>query len=93
MPIITNEGFVFVTNNGKDFLALYANEDVHPGLVIIVPGNVGRETQVEFFGRVLDVIEPMDDIINKVVEVYSAGRVEVRDWPERESKPKNPGEF
>jgi len=35
----------------------------------------------------------MDDIINKVVEVYSDGRVEVRDWPERESKPKNPGEF
>ena len=93
MPVITGEGFVFVTNNGKDFLALYANEDVHPGLVIIVPGNVGREAQVDFFGLVLDVIEPMVDIINKVVEVFSDGRVEVRDWPERESKPKNPGEL
>lgn len=58
-------------------------KDIHPGLVIIVPGSIGRETQVELFGLALDVIETWDDIVNKVVEVYSDGRVDVRDWPKR----------
>jgi hypothetical protein len=48
--------------------------------VIIVPGNISSDTQVEFFGRVLDVIEPMPDLINKLVEVFSDGSVEFRDW-------------
>lgn len=72
-------------------MPLYAHEDVHPGLAIIVPGNVGREAQVEVFGLVLDVIEPMVDIVIKVVEVFSDGCVEAPEWPERESKPKNAG--
>jgi hypothetical protein len=50
-------------------------------LVIFIPASLSRKTQVEFFGRVLDVIEAMDDIVNKVVEVFSDGSVEVRDWP------------
>ena len=86
MPLIREGGFVLVTNNGRDFLSLYAKEDVHPGLVIIIPGSLDREKQLEFFGRVLDVIEPMPDIVNKVVEIFSDGTVEVRDWPEPSSK-------
>jgi predicted nuclease of predicted toxin-antitoxin system len=81
MQVIREGNFIFVTNNGKDFLALYAEEEVHPGLVIIIPGSLGRQKQAEFFGRVLDVIEPMTDIVNKVVEVFSDGSVELREWP------------
>lgn len=91
MPLIREGGFVLVTNNGKDFLPLFTKEDVHPGLVIIIPGSIDREKQLEFFGRVLDVVEPMPDIVNKVVEVFSDGTVEVRDWPEPASTPTIPG--
>jgi hypothetical protein len=87
LPLIRQEGFVLVTNNASDFLAHYGKEGIHPGLVIIVPGGIVREVQLRLFGRVLDVIEPMDDLINKVVEVHLDGRVEVRDWPEQEAKP------
>lgn len=39
---------IFVTNNARDFPALYARFDIHPGLVIILP-NVGRASQIALF--------------------------------------------
>jgi len=87
MPLIRNEGFVLVTNNARDFLALYAEEDIHPGLVIIVPGGIVREIQLDLFNRVLDVIAPMADLINKVVEVFIDETIQVRDWPQSGSIP------
>lgn len=41
LPIIRHQDFVFVTNNARDFLKLYARENIHAGLVIIVPGGQG----------------------------------------------------
>lgn len=87
MPIIREGGFIFVTNNGRDFLNLYASEEVHVGLIIIIPGSLSKEMQIAFFGLALDVIEPMSDLLNKVVEIYSDGSVEVRDWPKQGSEP------
>lgn len=37
MPRIIEENFTFVTNNARDFRKLYAKEESHAGLVIIVP--------------------------------------------------------
>ena len=37
MPRIVDGDFTFVTNNARDFRKLYAQEEVHAGLVIIVP--------------------------------------------------------
>lgn len=91
MPLIRDEGFVLVTNNARDFLMLYAEEEIHPGLVIIVTAGIVREIQIDLFNRVLDVIAPMADLINKVVEIFINETVEVRDWPRPGSKPKNPG--
>ena len=81
LPVIRSESFVLVTNNERDFLRLYREEGVHPGLIIIVPGGVRAGAQVELFGRVLDVIEPMPDLVNKLVKVSLDGSVQVRDWP------------
>ena len=81
MPIIRAESFILVTNNGRDFLRLYAGEDVHPGLVIIVPGGIGAEMQVKLFGRALDTVEDHPDLTNKVVQVFLDEAVEVKDWP------------
>jgi predicted nuclease of predicted toxin-antitoxin system len=81
MPIIRHEDFVFVTNNARDFIRLYAWENIHPGLVIIVPGGISADVQTRLFACVLDEIEGMSDLVNRIVEVYSDGAVEVRDWP------------
>jgi len=81
MHTIRSEGFIFVTNNARDFLKLYEREEAHAGLIIIVPGGIIAEKQVELFECVLNVIEPMDAIINKVVEVQIDKTVTIHDLP------------
>jgi predicted nuclease of predicted toxin-antitoxin system len=83
MPLIKGEGFVLVTSNGRDFLPLFAKEDVHAGLIVLVPANCDRDEQVKYFGLALDVIETLSDLINKLLVVSSDGSVELRDWPAR----------
>jgi hypothetical protein len=72
---------VFVTNNRRDFLKLYAGEDLHPGLVIIVPGGLVSEDQVRLFGLAIDAIAAAGDIVNKVVEVEADETVRILAWP------------
>ena len=81
MPLIQNEGFIFVTSNGKDFLKLYADTDIHSGLIIVVHGNSRAEIQVRLFGLALDEAERLSYLTNKLVEVFEDGRVTVRDYP------------
>lgn len=89
IPIILNEGFVFVTNNGRDFLKLYADKEVHPGLIIIVPGGLTSKRQVELFDCALNLIETQVDLVNKVVEVFIDGTVTIRDFPVGDPPPRN----
>lgn len=79
LPIILSEGWVFVTSNARDFLKLFKEQDLHPGLIIIVPGRVRTLEQMRLFNLVLDVIEPLPDLINKVVEISAAGDVTIRE--------------
>lgn len=81
MPVIRDEGFIFVTNNARDFLKLYEQEQIHAGLIIIVPGGIVADKQVELFECALDEIEPLDEIINKVVEVNLDKSVTIYDLP------------
>jgi len=69
MPRIVENSFTFVTNNAADFRKLYAREDVHAGLVIIVP-QVRPALQRELFEAVLDTLAGGDDPINEVFEVW-----------------------
>lgn len=82
LPMLIEQNFILVTNNGEEFKQRYANLEIHPGLVIIVPGGLVKEKQVELFDRALDVIEEQDDIVNKVIEVDGAGNVTISDLPE-----------
>lgn len=52
MPRIVAEDFTFMTNNACDFRTLYAKEELHAGLVIIVP-QVLPALQRELFSAVL----------------------------------------
>jgi len=78
---IFSETFILVTNNGKDFLRLYASEQMHPGLVIIVPNGIGSRRQIELFEIAMAMVEARSDLVNMVVEVFANGRAESYPWP------------
>ncbi|TAZ03387.1 hypothetical protein ELH81_31165 (plasmid) [Rhizobium leguminosarum] len=68
MPRIVAEDFTFVTNNARDFRKLYAREDLHAGLVIIVP-QVLPGQQRELFTLVLQELAASPDLVNEVIEI------------------------
>lgn len=72
MAPIREELFTFVTNNAKDFRRLYAQEEVHAGLMIIVPNVPPAEQRVLFDAILADVGE--QELLNQVIEIsYLAG--------------------
>lgn len=77
--LAAERNYVIVTNNRQDFLRLYADLEVHNGLVIIVPAVVRRQ-QMRLFDLALDVAERQDSLINLMIEVHVGGSVEVRNW-------------
>ena len=68
MPRIVADDFTFVTNNARDFRKLYAKEELHAGLVIIVP-QVLPGLQRELFTAVLQELADAQEIVNEVVEI------------------------
>lgn len=73
-PLVMEGDFTLVTNNRDDWRALLGDEEVHPGLVVIIP-NVPRPRQVELFTRALVAMADLDDLVNMVVEVDWTGQV------------------
>lgn len=67
MPRIIADSFTFVTNNAVDFRRLFATEELHAGLVILLP-NVRRALQVKLFAAVLADLAADDDVVNKAIE-------------------------
>ncbi|MBO0711720.1 MAG: DUF5615 family PIN-like protein [Acetobacteraceae bacterium] len=72
MPRIVEDDFTFVTNNAADFRRLYARQEVHAGLVIIVP-QVAPARQRALFGSLLDTLDPDAALLNEVIEVSLDG--------------------
>jgi predicted nuclease of predicted toxin-antitoxin system len=68
MPKIIAQDFTFVTNNARDFRKLNARQELHAGLVIIVP-QVVPVRQREPFDVVLDELAIEDVLINEVIEI------------------------
>ena len=68
MTPIREGAFTFVTNNAKDFRRLYAREDIHAGLVILIP-NVQPDLQRSLFDAALDDLGDGAGLINEALEV------------------------
>ena len=71
MATIRVQDYTFVTNNRSDFLSLHAQEQLHAGVIIILP-NVTPVRQRELFIAALQHIGTRDPT-NTVVEVGYAG--------------------
>jgi len=73
---------VLVTNNAVDFRKIYARQEIHPGLVIIVP-QLNIDGQRRAVAAMLRDMAARD-LLNKVVEVRADGddfRCREFDWP------------
>ena len=79
--VAQREGWVIVTDNGRDYRALCRREDIHPG-VIIVPADRGLAVQRELTVEVVEWIrrkatergfDPKDLLINRVIEIDESG--------------------
>lgn len=68
MPRIVASDFTFVTNNARDFRKLYAREELHAGLVILVP-HVTPARQRELFDALLEAISIEEALVNEVIEI------------------------
>jgi predicted nuclease of predicted toxin-antitoxin system len=80
MPKIRSGDYTFVTNNRTDFAKLFAQEELHAGLVIIIP-NVVPARQRELFQAALAHVGKRD-LTNAVLEVDFAGTTAVcREYP------------
>ena len=66
-----------------DFLKQHAKFDIHPGLVILIPGprKHARLKQIALFEKALEAFAAMNDgLTNKIMEVLDDGSVHIRDW-------------
>ncbi|AJD44027.1 DUF5615 family PIN-like protein [Rhizobium sp. SEMIA 4085] len=71
IPRIIEGDFTFVTKDARDFRKLYAKEELHAGLVIIVP-QVLPSLQRELFDLILqELVEAQ--LVNEVIEVTIDG--------------------
>lgn len=68
MSRVVDDDYTFVTNNARDFRRLFAKEELHAGLVIIVP-QVVPARQREFFDALLDELAQEELGINEVIEI------------------------
>lgn len=76
MPRIVDGDFTFVTNNARDFRKLYAREELHAGLIIIVP-QVLPARQRELFDAVLEELMADDEFVNEVIEIAIEGEMAI----------------
>lgn len=81
--VVLEGDYLFVTNNARDFLKLFSEVDLHPGLLLIIP-QVRREKQVVLFNAALDFIETLGDTVNRLIEVYSVDDIRLSNLPPAE---------
>ena len=76
---VAERDYTLVTNNAADFRRLYADLDLHAGLIIVVP-NVKPSRQQVLFEAVLDHLG-LQTLVNTVVEVeFEDDRVAITEY-------------
>jgi predicted nuclease of predicted toxin-antitoxin system len=69
---IVKDEFTFVTNNRMDFIRLFGEMDLHPGLIVLVP-NAVPAVQRALFRAVIQYMAGRD-LVNTVIQAYLEGK-------------------
>jgi hypothetical protein len=59
---------ILPANNAADFRRLHGQQDLHVGLIILVP-HVPPALQRQLFETLLEALEPGEQLINEVIEI------------------------
>jgi predicted nuclease of predicted toxin-antitoxin system len=73
---IQSEDWPLVTNNGRDFIRLYSQLNLHAGLMVIVPN-----VNLRLLRQALYRLGPAPDMVNKLAFIALDGRITLEDWP------------
>ena len=90
-----DDGYIFVTNNNRDFLALYQREKLHAGLVCLTiePSVRGIAMQRAVFTAVLAELageDPYNDVLDVRVGKNRSARVSRYRWVAGPTPPARP---
>lgn len=80
LDTIIDGGYLFVTQNARDFLKLFAKVDIHDGLLLILP-KARAADQVRLFEAGLDFIAGLGHTINRVIEIHSVDDIRLSNLP------------
>lgn len=70
---IIKDEFTFVTNNRVDFIRLFGQMELHPGLIVIVPNTIPVLQRALFEGAIQYL--GGKDLINSAIEVSLDGKI------------------
>ncbi|MBU2605144.1 MAG: DUF5615 family PIN-like protein [Alphaproteobacteria bacterium] len=78
-----DSNLVIVTQNARDFRALVATEEIHPGLIILPLAGKARSKQLveQAIAYLHTLGDPMTLMINSVLEIASNGSMKFYDLP------------
>lgn len=78
-----DRNLVIVTQNARDFRALVATEEIHPGLIILPLAGKARSKQLveQAIAYLHTLGDPMTLMINSVLEIASNGSMKFYDLP------------
>jgi predicted nuclease of predicted toxin-antitoxin system len=80
VPVAVDESLTFVTNNARDFRRLFAVQEAHAGLVVILPF-VEPGQQRELFAAVLEQLGVEGELFNEEIEVtFEEEEVVINRW-------------
>ena len=84
-----DEDFVLVTQDARDFRNLVAREEIHPGLIILP--NLDRQQSEALLSEAINYLDgrgdPMDLMVNRVLEIAEDGSLRIDDLPTTVARP------
>lgn len=80
VDLIVSGDYLFVTNNGRDFRKLMAEQAIHNGLIVFIPRAKATQ-QIAFFEAALDFIETLGDTVNRLIEVHAVDDIRLSNLP------------
>lgn len=78
------DDLIIVTENARDFRALAARTDIHPGMIILpcLDRFAAKDLLKAAIAHLRTLGDPSDIMVNKVLEVEADGTFELYDLPE-----------
>jgi predicted nuclease of predicted toxin-antitoxin system len=76
-----DEDRVLVTKNVEDFVRLARARELHPGIILLEDGDLGRDEQLGVVRAAVAALQGERDLVNRVLRVWADGKTVIEDVP------------